>query len=142
LAGYSNGNNSKPVPVVLIVQDNPDANSLVAGILYLKGYSSLKVQTLQECLDVLAGQGDRIDAVIFGGRVAAESGGMLVSRVKKTNPNIRMLALVDEESDRTAVIRLGVDQVVSKPLSAETVADKLTLLLAENGVLVEASGDR
>ena len=141
MADYSNSN-SKPVPVVLIVQDNPDANSLVAGTLYLKGYSSLKVQTLQECLDVLAGHGDRIDAVIFGGRIATESGGMLVSRVKKTNPNIRMLALVDEESDRTAVIRLGVDQVVSKPLSAETVADKLTLLLAENGVLVDAGGDR
>ena len=121
---------------------DPDADSVVAGALSLKGYSPLKAKTLEECFDTLAEQGDRIDAVALGGGNATERGGQLISRIKKTNQNIRVLAIVDEESDRAAILRLGADHVAIKPLSSETVADKLTLLLAENGVLVETNGGR
>jgi DNA-binding response OmpR family regulator len=131
-----------PVPVVLIMLGDPDANSVVAGMLSLKGYSPLKAKGLQDCFEILTEQGDRIDAVTFGGSAATESGGMLISRIKKANPNIKVLAIADRESDRASVMRLGADQVAIKPLSSETVADKLTLLLAANGVLVETNPGR
>lgn len=131
---------AKRAPVVLIVEDNPDTCSLIAGILHLKGFAPLKAHTVKECLDLLAEQGDQIDAVALNGDIAEENGGMIVSRTKKANPNIKTLVIVEEESDRAAIMRLGADQVAVKPLSSETVADKLTLLLAANGVLVEAGG--
>jgi DNA-binding response OmpR family regulator len=131
----------KHVPTVLVVDDDPDANALIAGALKLKGYTPYEAHTDQECVELLEAFGESIDAVALIGAIAMESGAQLCARARKANPAVKILAVGDQESDRTAMMRLRADQVAIKPISVETLVDKVTLLLAESGAMVKEGFD-
>lgn len=129
---------TKSKPVVLIVEDDADANSVIAGLVRLKGYVALKAHSAEDCIDKIHAHADQIDAVALNGFIAMEKGGMLISGIKKVNQNIKILAVAEEEGDRTSLIRMGADHVTIKPISAESIVDKITYLLSAAGTLTEA----
>jgi len=127
----------KDIPTVLVVDDDPDANALIAGALRLKGYMPYKAHTDQECTELLEAFGESIDAVALIGAIALESGTQLCARARKANPGVKILAIGDQESDRAAIMRLRADKVAIKLVSVETVVDKVTHLLAESGLMTK-----
>ncbi len=129
---------SKPKPAILIVEEDPDANSLIAGMIRLKGYFPLKAHSTDECIDKLYAHADEIDAAVLNGLLTMERGGMLISRIKKVNPNIKILVIAEEEGERAELMRMSAEHIIFKPISIETVIDKITNLLAVNGTLAEA----
>ena len=115
---------------ILIVDDNRDVNLLVAATLGLKGYEVYKTYSAEECLRKLEELEGKVDVVILDGRIAADRGAMVIVKTKRINPDIKILAVADDESEKTRVLDYGTDGFSTKPISIETISDKVSALLA------------
>jgi len=110
---------------MIIVDDNSDVNSLLSGIFTLKGFKVYKTFGAEECLRKLTELDGKIDVVTIDGKIAADRGAMLIVKIKKINPTIKIIAAADDESDKTRILDYGADSFITKPLSLETIADKV-----------------
>jgi len=119
----------RPYPRVIIVEDNPDVSMVLAALLTLKGAEAYKARSAQECLDRLDELGGQVDAIGMNGSIAMQQGGLLISRIKEVNQNIKILAVASDDTSKAALLRLGADDFGKKPLSAETIVDKILLML-------------
>ena len=63
------------------------------------------------------------------GKIAADRSAILIIKVKRINSNIRILALAEDENDKTRVLDYGADEFATKPISAETIVDKVSGML-------------
>jgi|SRR5581483_9582004 len=118
-------------PKVMIVEDNPDVNSYIAGKLTLKGAQVHKAHTYDECFRILDELGWKIDAVILNGKTAIERGGAIISKIKQGNPEIQILTLAEDDTDKARILDLGSDDFGKKPLSGESVVDKVLIMLTK-----------
>ena len=114
---------------VLIVDENRDVNLLVAATFGLKGYEVYKAHSAEECLSKLEELEGKVDVVILDGKIAADRGAMVIVKTKPINPDIKILAVADDESEKTRVLDYGADGFSTKPISIETIADKVSALL-------------
>ena len=119
----------RPYPRVIIVEDNQDVSMILAALLTLKGAEAYKAHSAQECLDRLNELGGQVDAIEMNGSIAMQQGGLLISRIKEVNQSIKILAVASDNTSKSALLRLGADDFGKKPLSAETVVDKILLML-------------
>ena len=60
---------------------------------------------------------------------------MFIVNIKKINPNIKVLVIADEDSDKTRILGYGADEFSLKPISPENVADKLFMLISRDTVM-------
>jgi DNA-binding response OmpR family regulator len=114
---------------VLTADDNRDVNLLVAATLGLKGYEVYKTYSAEECLSKLQELKGKIDVVILDGRIAADRGAMVIVKTKRINSDIKVLAVADDEGEKTRVLDYGADGFSTKPISVETIVDKVSALL-------------
>ena len=114
---------------ILIADDNKDVNILIAATLVLKGYEVYKTYSAEECLRKLEELEGKVDVVILDGRIAADRGAMVIVKTKRINPYIKILAVADDESEKTRVLDYGADGFTTKPISVETIVDKVSALL-------------
>jgi DNA-binding response OmpR family regulator len=70
-----------------------------------------------------------VDIVFVDGKIAADRSAILIIKVKRINSNIRILALAEDENDKTRVLDYGADEFATKPISAETIVDKVSGML-------------
>jgi DNA-binding response OmpR family regulator len=70
-----------------------------------------------------------VDIVFVDGKIAADRSAILIIKVKRINLNIRILALAEDENDKTRVLDYGADEFATKPISAETIVDKVSGML-------------
>jgi DNA-binding response OmpR family regulator len=63
------------------------------------------------------------------GKIAADRSAMLIIKVKRLNPNIKIMVLAEDETDNTRVLEYGADEFAVKPISAESVVDKVYSML-------------
>jgi DNA-binding response OmpR family regulator len=54
---------------------------------------------------------------------------MLIVEVKRIYSNIQIVVLAEDETDKTRVLEYGANKFATKPVSAETLADKVTNVL-------------
>ncbi|WP_337863169.1 response regulator [Nitrososphaera sp.] len=141
--GSSNGNNdnSSKKYGILVVEDNPDVSSLLSALIRLKGMESVKARTLEECTERIHGP-DRIAVAVMNGRLAMEKGGVLISMIKQASPDTPILGIVEDDSDRANMLRLGCDDFAKKPVSAETIIDKVLVLMAKKQNEAAAASSR
>lgn len=118
-------------PKIMIIEDNRDVNTYIAGLLVLKGATVHKVYGYDECLRILTELKWDIDAVILSGKVAMEKGGALISKIKQGNDKIRILTIAEDDADKAKLLDLGSDDFGKKPLSGESVVDKVLMLLTK-----------
>jgi DNA-binding response OmpR family regulator len=59
------------------------------------------------------------------GKIAANRGAMLIIKVKRINSNIKIMVLAEDETDKTRVLEYAADEFATKPISAESVVDKV-----------------
>ncbi len=88
----------------------------------------------QDCLNKIKELGGKIDVVVISGEIAVDRSTMLIANIKRTNLNIHILAIGDENTDKTRILDYGADEFTLKPISPENVADKVFMLLAREAV--------
>jgi DNA-binding response OmpR family regulator len=72
----------------------------------------------------------KVDIIFVNGKIAANRGAMLIIKVKRINSNIKIMVLAEDETDKTRVLEYGADEFATKPISAESVVDKVYSMLA------------
>jgi DNA-binding response OmpR family regulator len=114
---------------ILTADDNRDVTLLVAATFGLKGYEVYKTYSAEECLSKLQELEGKVDVMFLDGKIAADRGAMVIVKTKRINPDIKILVVADDESEKTRVLGYGADGFTTKPVSVETIADKVSALL-------------
>ena len=114
---------------ILIADDNKDVNLLLSASLELKGYEAYKTYSADECLSKLDELEGKVDVLLLNGRIAADRGAMVIVKTKRINSDIKILAVADDESEKTRVLDYGADGFTTKPISVETIVNKTSALL-------------
>ena len=114
---------------ILIADENKDVNILLAATLVLKGYEVYKTYSADECISKLEELEGKVDILLLDGKIAADRGATVIVKVKRINPDIKILAIADNESEKTRVLDYGADGFTTKPISVETIVNKISALL-------------
>ena len=122
-------------PRVFIVQENEDANVVLTGTLWEKGFEPFRFTNGTECIVKFNEMEGKVDVVIIGGNIASDRNLMLIINIKKINDNIKILVIADEDSGKTRILGYGADEFTLKPMSPENVADKVLMLLSREAVM-------
>ena len=103
---------------ILIVDDEPNISRLVSQLLAVKGYSSRVCDSGAQALDVIA-SGD-FNLVISDINMPGMSGIDLLSRVRKSHPDVAfiMLTAVDDHATAVRSLELGAFGYIIKPFEA------------------------
>ena len=70
-----------------------------------------------------------MDFVFVSGTIAEDRGAVLIIKVKKINSDIQIVVLAEEQTDKTRVLDYGAEEFMTKPISAESIIDKVNTLL-------------
>ena len=112
---------------ILTADDHKDVNTLVAATLVLKGYEVYKTYSAEECISKL--EEFKVNVLLLNGTIAADKGAMVIVKAKRISPNIMILAVADNENEKTRVLDYGADGFTTKPISVETIVNKISALL-------------
>jgi DNA-binding response OmpR family regulator len=118
----------------LIVCDNDaELNSFIRNFFKLDGYETHQALSAQECIDKLSELGDTVDAIIVDGKIASDRSAMLILNVKRMNKNVKVFVLADRNlsEEKIRIMDYGADEFAVKPLSAESLINKVNLKLLE-----------
>jgi DNA-binding response OmpR family regulator len=120
-------------PHVIVCDDDAELNSFMRNHFKLDGYQTHQALSAKECIDKLAELGDRIDAIIVNGTIASDRSVMLIVNVRRMNKNVKVFVLADKglSEDKTRMIDYGADEFAVKPLSMESLINKVNIQLLE-----------
>jgi len=120
-------------PKIIIVEDDKEINSLITAICRLNGYETYMAFSAVKCLEQIEEMHNQVDVVYINGIIAADEGAMLISKIKQFDHNIKILVVANDDSARNIILEYGADDFLIKPVSAETILGKISmLLLAKN----------
>jgi DNA-binding response OmpR family regulator len=114
---------------ILIADDSKDVNILIAATLELKGYEVYKTYSANECISKLEELEEKVNVLLLNGAIAADRGAMVIVKANRINHDIKILAVADDESEKTRVLDYGADGFTTKPISVETIVNKISALL-------------
>ena len=114
---------------ILTADDHKDVNTLISATLVLKGYEVYKTYSAEECISKLEEFKDKVNVLLLNGTIAADRGAMVIVKAKRISPNIKILAVADNENEKTRVLDYGADGFTTKPISVETIVNKISALL-------------
>jgi len=101
---------------IIIVDENKDVVSTVAGTFGLKGYEVYKAYSAEECFDKVNELDGKVDIVFVDGKIAADRAAMLIIKVKRINSNIKIMVLAEDETEKTRVLDYA-ESIVDKVYS-------------------------
>jgi DNA-binding response OmpR family regulator len=118
-------------PHVIVCDDDTELNSFIRSHFKLDGYKTHQALSAKECIDKLAELGDTIDAITVNGTIASDRSAMLILNVKRINKNVKVFVLADKDlsENKTRIIDYGADEFAVKPLSMESMINKVNLKL-------------
>ena len=121
------------IPHVIVCDDDAELNSFMRNHFKLDGYGTHQALSAQECIDKLSELGDTVDAIIVDGRIAEDRSVMLILKVKRLNKNVKVFVLADRglAEDKTRMMDYGADEFAVKPLSMESLINKVNIQLLE-----------
>ena len=121
------------IPHVIVCDDDPELNSFIRNFFKLDGYETHQALSAQECIDKLADLGDIIDAIMVDGKIAADRSAMLILNTKRMNRKVKVFVLADRglSEDKTRIMDYGADEFTVKPLSMESLINKVNIKLLE-----------
>jgi len=99
----------------------------------LDGYETHQAISAQECIDKLAELGDTIDAIIVNGTIASDRSANLILNAKRMNKNVKVFVLADRSlsEEKTRIMDYGADEFATKPISMESLINKVNIQLLE-----------
>ena len=116
-------------PKIIIVEDDTEINSLITAICRLNGYETYMAFSAVKCLEQIEEMHNQVDVVYINGTIAADKGAMLISKIKQIDLNIKILVVANDDSARNIILEYGEDDFLIKPVSAETILGKISMLL-------------
>jgi DNA-binding response OmpR family regulator len=121
------------VPHVIVCDDDSELNSFIRNFFKLDGYETHQALSAQECIDKLAELGDIIDAITVDGKIASDRSVMLILKAKRLNKNVKVFVLADRglSEEKTRMMDYGADEFAAKPLSMESLINKVNIQLLE-----------
>jgi DNA-binding response OmpR family regulator len=114
---------------IIIVDDNRDITSILAGTFGLKGYEVYKTYSADECFNKLNELDGKVDIIFIDGKIAADRAAMLIIKVKRISPTLKIMVLAEDETDKTRVLEYGADDFTTKPIGGQTIVDRVYNLL-------------
>src|ERR671914_1171685 len=120
-------------PHVLVCDDDAELNSFIRNHFKLDGYETHQALSAKECIDKLAELGDIIDAITVNGTIASDRSAMLILNTKRLKKNVKVLVLADKglSEAKTRIMDYGADEFAVKPLSMESLINKVNIQLLE-----------
>jgi DNA-binding response OmpR family regulator len=120
-------------PHVIVCDDDRELNSFMRNFFKLDGYETHQALSAQECIDKLAELGDAVDVITVGGKIAADRSAMLILNVRRRNKNVKVFVLADRNlsEHKTRIMDYGADEFAVKPLSMESLINKVNVHLLE-----------
>jgi DNA-binding response OmpR family regulator len=121
------------IPHVIVCDDDAELNSFMRNHFKLDGYETHQALSAQECIDKLAELGDTIDAITVNGTIASDKSVMLILNVRRLNKNVKVFVLADKglSEDKVRMMDYGADEFAVKPLSMESLINKVNIQLLE-----------
>jgi DNA-binding response OmpR family regulator len=121
------------IPHVIVCDDDAELNSFIRNFFKLDGYETHQALSAQECIDKLAELGDTIDVIIVDGKIASDRSAMLILNAKRINRNVKVFVLADRglSENKTRIMDYGADEFAVKPLSVESLINKVNIQLLE-----------
>ncbi len=121
---------------ILLVDDDPDILSILAAAFECGGHGVHLTPDPTEVEALVLGQG--FDAVVLDVMMPARSGWEVLEELRR-NPRterlpVLMLSAIGDAANRVRGIRMGADDFVSKPFSAEEVVVRVEGLVARRSV--------
>jgi DNA-binding response OmpR family regulator len=128
-------------PHVIVCDDDPELNSFIRNFFKLDGYETHQALSAQECIDKLAELGDIIDAITVDGKIASDRSVMLILNVRRLNKDVKVFVLADRDlsEEKTRIMDYGADEFAVKPLSMESLINKVNIQLLEAAKSASAS---
>ena len=125
--------NANKILHVIVCDDDVELNSFIRSHFKLDGYETHQALSAKECIDKLAELGDTIDAITVNGKIASDRSVMLLLNVKRLNKNVKIFVLADRNlsEDKVRIMDYGADEFSVKPLSMESLINKVNLTLLE-----------
>lgn len=124
----------EPKSIVLIIEENDDVNSYLSAMLDLMDLKAISISSPEDCLsklNSLRSNAKIVEAAIISGERAIQRGGMLISQLKQFNKDVKILAVVRDKGDRHMLLAAGADAVVTKPVSGQTISEKILKLIKD-----------
>jgi DNA-binding response OmpR family regulator len=123
----------KKIPHVIVCDDDAELNSFMRNHFKLDGYETHQALSAKECIDKLSELGDTVDAITVDGKIASDRSVMLILNVRRLNKNVKVFVLADKglSEDKTKIIDYGADEFAVKPLSMESLINKVNIQLLE-----------
>ena len=120
-------------PHVIVCDDDVELNSFIRNHFKLDGYETHQALSPKECIDKLAELGDTIDAITVNGTIASDRSIMFILNAKRTNKNVKIFVLADRglSEDKVRVMDYGADDFSVKPMSMESLINKVNIKLLE-----------
>ncbi len=116
------------VPRLILSVGFPDANTVLAGVLNLKGFKVFKSKSVLDCLSMMSQIQDKIDVVLIDERSAVENNFYLVNEIKKIMSDTMIVIIADED---VKLRGKNIDEFILRPVSPENLADKVLHILAK-----------
>jgi DNA-binding response OmpR family regulator len=122
---------AKGVPNVIIAEDDSDVSGAMRAAFKMDGFVPHQASTAEECLGKVRELGNMLDAIVMNGRIASDRGKMLIVNIKNINRKVKIFVLAErfEEESKTRVLDYGADEFTTKPLSINTLIEKVNMLL-------------
>jgi DNA-binding response OmpR family regulator len=110
---------------IIIVDENRDITSVLAGTFGLKGYEVYKTYSADECSNKLNELDGKAEIIFIDGKIAADRAAMLIIKVKRISPSLKIMVLAEDETDKTRVLEYGADDFTTKPIGVQTIVDRV-----------------
>lgn len=120
---------AKPVPNVLVVDDENIVCNSCKRILTQKGYNVDVALSGEEALNKVKGNG--FDVVIADWKMEGMDGIEVAKRIKKENPKIAVIMITGYPSVETSIkaMRTGISDYVPKPFTPEELSEAMSRVL-------------
>jgi DNA-binding response OmpR family regulator len=121
------------IPHVIVCDDDAELNSFIRNHFKLDGYATHQALSAKECIDKLKELGDTIDVITVNGTIASDRTIMFILNVRKVNKKVKIFVLAERglSEDKTRIMDYGADDFAVKPLSMESLVNKVNIKLLE-----------
>ncbi len=123
----------KGAPRVIVVDDDEDIGLVLRVVLRLDGFEVWRTISAEECLAKLKELEGKVDVIIINGSIVSDRSASLILKIERINSEIKTLIIAERyhAEDKTRIMDYGADEFALKPLTMDSVANKVSILLAE-----------
>src|SRR5690349_18181275 len=117
-----------PVPLILVVDDEPAVRQLIRAVLVTAGFRVLLAGCVEEAAQILRQPGDEVAAVLIADYLLGMSGLQTLARLREASPGLPCGLMSDDPSKFA-----GDTLILQKPFPKEDLLTTVRALLADPG---------